>query len=313
MGIRFQCHHCGHQLHVKDFQAGKKGRCPVCQGAFRIPLSDAEYSVEPAADPSSPTKSISPIGQASAGQTSPGQSGFGGAGKRSSTAATAPARVPATKPDMAKVKTEAMPAIDRTSIQDNVEQRSSREQMPEASDIDQVQPRVISEAPDATWYVRPATGGQYGPAPSAIVWEWLIEDRIGHDSLVWREDWPEWLPARQVFSEFFSGGPNVTEAEQALEIAAIGNASSTSLSVPPTSGQSPTASPQAQQFSVGDPTASNRTPPASSREVRLRGRRRNYSIVIALLAVILISLIIGLFVVLYQQGMLGMWRLRLAI
>ena len=39
MGIKFECVHCGHVLHVKDFLAGKRGICPHCQGRFDIPDS----------------------------------------------------------------------------------------------------------------------------------------------------------------------------------------------------------------------------------------------------------------------------------
>ena len=37
MGIRFECVHCGHTLHVKDFLAGRGGICPHCQGRIDIP------------------------------------------------------------------------------------------------------------------------------------------------------------------------------------------------------------------------------------------------------------------------------------
>ena len=44
MGIHFVCHLCSYGLHVKDFQAGKRGKCPNCKGSFRIPSSDSSYS-----------------------------------------------------------------------------------------------------------------------------------------------------------------------------------------------------------------------------------------------------------------------------
>jgi len=44
MGIRFVCHQCGFALHVKDFQAGKRGKCPDCKCSFRIPATDSSYS-----------------------------------------------------------------------------------------------------------------------------------------------------------------------------------------------------------------------------------------------------------------------------
>src|SRR5262249_51058507 len=44
----------------------------------------------------------------------------------------------------------------------------------------------IAEAPSAIWYVRPPTGGQYGPARGDIMRKWISEGRVSSDSLVWR-------------------------------------------------------------------------------------------------------------------------------
>jgi hypothetical protein len=57
----------------------------------------------------------------------------------------------------------------------------------------------IAEAPDAVWYVRPPTGGQFGPADGTIMRRWLNEGRVSADALVWREGWPEWKTAGPVF------------------------------------------------------------------------------------------------------------------
>ena len=57
----------------------------------------------------------------------------------------------------------------------------------------------IAEAPDAVWYVRPPTGGQFGPADGAIMRRWLNEGRVSADALVWREGWPDWQSAGPVF------------------------------------------------------------------------------------------------------------------
>ena len=45
MGIRFRCHQCGHELHVKDFQGGKRSKCPECDTRFRIPLETGLRSI----------------------------------------------------------------------------------------------------------------------------------------------------------------------------------------------------------------------------------------------------------------------------
>ncbi len=78
----------------------------------------------------------------------------------------------------------------------------------------------IGEAPEAVWYVRPPSGGQYGPADGEIMRRWLDEGRVGADSLVWREGWPDWKTATSVFaslrqatSQLVEPGPSQAAAE----------------------------------------------------------------------------------------------------
>jgi hypothetical protein len=65
----------------------------------------------------------------------------------------------------------------------------------------------IAEAPNAVWYVRPPSGGQYGPAEGAVMRRWIVEGRVSADSLVWREGWPEWRNASDEFPELTGGLP----------------------------------------------------------------------------------------------------------
>lgn len=57
----------------------------------------------------------------------------------------------------------------------------------------------IAEAPQAVWYVRPPSGGQYGPARGDVMQRWITEGRVSEDTLVWREGWPEWRAAGPLF------------------------------------------------------------------------------------------------------------------
>jgi hypothetical protein len=57
----------------------------------------------------------------------------------------------------------------------------------------------IDEAPQAIWYVRPPSGGQYGPARGDVMRKWLGEGRVSPDSLVWREGWGDWRTAAETF------------------------------------------------------------------------------------------------------------------
>jgi len=59
----------------------------------------------------------------------------------------------------------------------------------------------IADAPSAVWYVRPATGGQFGPASGEIMRNWVRDGRVGASSLVWRAGWEEWRSAADVFAE----------------------------------------------------------------------------------------------------------------
>jgi hypothetical protein len=64
----------------------------------------------------------------------------------------------------------------------------------------------IAEAPAAIWYVRPPTGGQYGPARGEIMRKWLAEGRVSSDSLVWREGWTDWQSAGKLFPALGAAG-----------------------------------------------------------------------------------------------------------
>ncbi len=64
-------------------------------------------------------------------------------------------------------------------------------------------PQALREAPAGVWYVRPTSGGQYGPATSEAFMQWLIEGRVSRDALVWRDDWPEWQVAGQSIQRLF--------------------------------------------------------------------------------------------------------------
>lgn len=64
----------------------------------------------------------------------------------------------------------------------------------------------IAEAPAAIWYVRPPSGGQYGPARGEIMRRWIAEGRVSSDSLVWREGWTDWQNAGKLFPVLQAAG-----------------------------------------------------------------------------------------------------------
>jgi hypothetical protein len=79
----------------------------------------------------------------------------------------------------------------------------------------------FDEAPGAAWYVRPASGGQFGPASAEIMRSWLAEGRVGTNSLVWRAPWPEWRSASATFAGLglpVDAAANGTASQAALPV-----------------------------------------------------------------------------------------------
>ena len=198
MGIKFQCPE-GHPLNVKSFLAGKRGICPQCQTKFVIPTASggkalpAPSKLEPNAleITSAPSSDVvpSPPAPLNAAAT-PAQRATGHA------AAGLP---------------QAMPAqpIAAPAMQETLEATPADAPAAHANFAAPTLHDPIDEAPQALWYVRPPSGGQFGPAVGEIMRNWIDEGRVSGDSLVWREGWQDWRPAASVLPQL------ATDAESA--------------------------------------------------------------------------------------------------
>ncbi len=162
----------GHKLNVKDFQAGRRGVCPFCGAKMRIPLESTR--------PSSRRRK-SPDGEPAASDTPVDE--------------IQPPSVPArNEPDNFMPPTE--PSI-----------AEKGEAIGAAESAD-----PLTEAGEVVWYVRPASGGQFGPANAEVMRTWLAEGRIAAETLVWREGWRDWRAAGEVFARL-SQQPSVPGLE----------------------------------------------------------------------------------------------------
>ena len=165
----------------------------------------------------------------------------------------------------------------------------------------------IDEAPSAVWYVRPATGGQFGPASGEIMRSWLNEGRVAATSLVWRAGWSEWRPAATVFPQWSatlavpgSGAPPAQSTTMAPAAPEAGNGP------PPIGSGSPPA--EMLQSAPADPmlagpseSGAGMAPLAeSARRRRRQHDRRLY--LSAVLVVVSVILFVLLFVVFQRQG-----------
>jgi hypothetical protein len=81
----------------------------------------------------------------------------------------------------------------------------------------------LAEAPHAVWYVRPPTGGQFGPASADVMRRWIAEGRVTDDSWVWRDGWSDWKSASEMLREVRRPAVSTAAAKptQATEMPAV--------------------------------------------------------------------------------------------
>ena len=232
MGIRFYCPN-GHKLNVKEFQAGRRGICPFCGARTQIPTqstrpssreghrttgqtaghhadhdegdqeSDSSPDILPGEPPNLPvdpgggklmhSKQAAPLPSVSNVPATPNtakSNQFPPSGPAVISGPAAPSSpVPhyaaASAPE-GEASAPPLPPMDRAGV-------------PAAPAARPEPPDPITDAPDMIWYIRPPTGGQFGPAPGELMRTWMNEGRVSADSLVWREGWRDWQEAGTVF------------------------------------------------------------------------------------------------------------------
>lgn len=246
MGIRFECPN-GHKLHVKTFLAGKRGICPDCGAKFVIPPSDNGHS-----DPE-------PLKSAVAAPGTRTQHGHDAASP------------------------EASAVISTVGDREQVAPQPKRiEPLPPPADVGPpiLQPRL------SPWFVRPPTGGQFGPATDEVFKRWIAEGRVTEDALVWREGWAEWKPAR--------------EAGDALPVPLPFVVSSAPIAAPAGPDEAPSAEPiraevVAQELEHEQPgqesSASQAVHRSLTRRIRRKQQRRNFAILLLFMTIILAMLL----------------------
>lgn len=182
MGIRFYCPHCDRRLHVKEFLAGRKGICPHCDEGITIPMESSlgpDLNEAPESD-----HSEEPVPSRRDPQSLPSAT--------------------RSEPKKGEKRARASVKTDVSASGSQGEESADFRDLPIELEVADDRLDPIDAAPHLVWYVRPPSGGQYGPAEGTIMRRWLREGRVTDDSLVWQEGWEQWRPAREVFS--FPGG-----------------------------------------------------------------------------------------------------------
>jgi hypothetical protein len=137
----------------------------------------------------------------------------------------------------------------------------------------------------AAWYVRPATGGQFGPASTEAFRQWIAEGRVAADAWVWRTGWPDWKAGSEALALVDDGPPPPTAG------------AASAVAIEPLRAAQPAAGVDA--LLRDDLTAASApVPTAEARRAELRRRKRkarNLSLVLGVLALgVLIALLIVL-------------------
>jgi GYF domain 2 len=239
MGIRFRCHLCESPLNVKSELASKRGVCPKCHGKFRIPASSQDYSIELSTsafvgsshgEPPSvsvqttlnqphvaikhssldkSTESVSRVKSAeksdrSHGVTAGGPHGRLSKGESGQVKNEAAIQVEAKASSETTTNSGRIVDIDgQTSVKRSGVSQAGSSAILEADIgpfLEKSQELVVEEP---FYFVRPPSGGEYGPASKSVLEDWIAQKRVTPDSLICRLGESDWLKAKDVFAVQF--------------------------------------------------------------------------------------------------------------
>lgn len=338
MGIRFRCHHCEHDLNLKNFQAGRRARCPSCAGRFRVPTSSADFSLplddnETELDNSGAANPVSSRGPNFVLEQPSGEI---------DALALAEAKRQATtiRTNLASHSQNAISGKENNAsgavVNSGHEMHVAASGRP-AGAAGPVMPPAIAEAPQSVWYVRPPSGGQYGPADGSLFYQWMLDNRVAREALVWRDGWPQWRIAGEAFEEYFGSSWRLANAEEEqveeptpLSLssgsreergsvdndAAVASTPLEASSARPASQSGPVQLAAQAQLEAetsgalvcapdGSLATSNTLPPSRARTGAAAPRRKkkqaNYTVLIVVLALLALTLVSVLAVVVLQQ------------
>lgn len=216
MGIRFLCPN-GHKLNVKNFQSGRRGVCPHCGVGVFIPTKSTRVSSRKRKGPPD-----TPAVSAPSAVCPPPCTASPDKDDLSLKEDTEDGRCSPPEPLERPVVEEAPGAL-------NLSETPSLGLVDDQKKVLQPPPRPagrlasLDEAGEVAWYLRPPSGGQYGPATREIMRTWLAEGRITPDSRVWHEGWQDWKEASAVFpqSSFRQVAPTAPVSDAMPELESI--------------------------------------------------------------------------------------------
>jgi hypothetical protein len=203
MGIRFACHLCNHPMNLKETQAGRRGVCPKCKGKFRIPIQSTHFS-SPVSTTANEQESTVATGSDLFGKINDG-----------SDLVVSKSELSAGRDKVKSVS--AVVASTPSSIDKRHDGNSQRQESTEGS---------------VQFWVRPPSGGEYGPATQDMLRDWAYQNRITPDTLVCKERENQWTMISDIFPDLFRHNylsnlkPQPPKSKQLKKQSSLGSASS---------------------------------------------------------------------------------------
>jgi len=71
-------------------------------------------------------------------------------------------------------------------------------------------PKSLLAHGDARWFVRPPSGGVYGPADTSTLISWISQRRVTADSYIWRDGMEVWRIAVEMIPDAFVAVPGAS-------------------------------------------------------------------------------------------------------
>lgn len=201
MGIRFRCHGCDHTIHVKDYLAGKRGKCPDCGMSLRIPDDGnaTSYAVQTTGEARSSSRLTDTAETKS---------------NRTENSLSQNDRSPRTKPATVQPSPHANSPSQHSAAMHSAPSSSGvrAEPINQSSSNAPVSPPRKS-APSATafpagnYFVQPPSGGTYGPVEADVLVDWIEQNRLTRDSLIRNAEQPAsaWLRIDSIAPAIFAG------------------------------------------------------------------------------------------------------------
>ncbi len=221
MGICFLCTECQRPLNVGQEFAGRQGKCPHCECNLAVPeasqITRKEFEAKLKVWLERQAKGNRVVEESPSTELPPTQAG------QADTEITGAAALP---PSKINVTNNQPPVVRGVTAMVVESPKVLSESQKISNDLStqwlKLNSKHLSFPQAGDWYVRPPSGGQFGPADGKLLGAWIEEGRVTPDSFVWCPGWDDWQLAGEAFTAVNeSKSAFVNEAEDSGQVVAV--------------------------------------------------------------------------------------------